>query len=93
MSELTWDTIKGVAGCTYRQYDHWVTKGYIHTDDDHPSRGFPRALTWAEVGVLTILTDLVAAGMLPEAAAPLARTLAVSELAPFGDFVVSRATS
>lgn len=93
MSDATWADVHSIIPeLTFRCFDHWVTKSYIHTDDDHPSRGFPRTLTWDEVDVLVLMADLVTAGMTPSAAAPLARQLAAVDVATIGRFNVSRAS-
>jgi hypothetical protein len=92
MSDPTWDDIRGEVPCTYRQFDHWATKGYIHATWT-PGTGNVRTITRAEVTVLALMTDLVSAGLTPTAAAALARQLAHVDVATLGKFNVSRAAS
>lgn len=73
------------AGITYRQLDHWLTTGYIHADDQHPGSGQCRDITPTEADVITVMGRLVAAGIPPATAAPLARQLATGGTATLGN--------
>lgn len=73
-------------GITYRQADNWCAHGYIRAefyrrtgDEDIPARkglgsGKVRRITWAEVGVLRQIVQLVQAGLQPGLAAQLVRS-------------------
>lgn len=54
------------AGISYRQYDYWVTKGYI--EGGHPGFGNPREMTRTEFTRLSQMATLVRNGMSPESA-------------------------
>lgn len=69
-------------GISYRQADHWVRAGYIHTHYLDPSleptgqggSGHPRYIDDDEIAVLHTMARLVHAGFVPETAAQLARS-------------------
>jgi len=87
---LVWGDIAASVSCTYRQFDVWATAGLIHATGATGS-GNVRTITRAEITVLAIMADLVAAGVIPRAAAGLARQLAEVDVASMGKFCVSRA--
>lgn len=60
-------------GITYRQLDHWTTRGWISADDTHPGSGKRR--TWAddELAVAARMARLVRAGFTVAKAAEIAR--------------------
>lgn len=62
------------AGCTYRQLDFWVRCGYLHPARAATGSGSQRLFTEAEAAVAARLTRLVDAGLLPAAAAKVARS-------------------
>jgi len=89
VSDPTWDDIRGeVPHLTYRQFNTWISANLIQATwlRSDGGSGDRRTMTWAEVDVLTLMADLVHAGMTPKAAAPLARLLAAEESAPLGSF-------
>jgi hypothetical protein len=67
------DLLLTIPGLTYRRLDHWARSGYIRPNEETPGSGIAR--TWAdeEVAVLRRMVRLVYAGMVPPAAAELAR--------------------
>ena len=93
MSDPTWETIRDTPNLTYRQFDFWCSKGWIHPNYNHGSTGYSRTMPAPEIHVLALMADLVAAGLKPAAAAPLARQLAAVDVATLGPFHVSRAAS
>jgi hypothetical protein len=54
--------------------DHWCSRGYIQPDKAHPGSGRQRQFTADEVRVAKAMFDLVSRGVLPAAAARLARS-------------------
>jgi len=88
---LVWGDIAASVSCSFRQWDIWATSGLIKTTGG--GYGTPRTITRAEITVLAIMADLVAAGMTPKAAAPLARLLATGDSAPLGSFRLYHAGS
>jgi len=86
-----WEAVQGIPGMTYRKFDYWCSRGYIHCSSRRFERsGFARAITWDEVRVITLMAELTSLGVLPETAAPLARTLALGITATFGGFQIRR---
>lgn len=69
-----------IPGLTYRQLDSWCTKGYLRPDIQSPGSGYARDFDHTEFAVAERMARLVAAGVLPAAAAVIARGR--SELAP-----------
>ena len=59
------------AGITYRQFDHWIRRGYIA--GGCPGSGRRRDISADEFDVLARMAGLVRAGVTPAAAAELAR--------------------
>lgn len=77
------------AGVTYRQYDYWVSCGYVKVaGDPNPGSGRPRQITEAEVAVLRLMGVLVDGGVAPVAAARLARDLWTDGLARLTETLV-----
>jgi DNA-binding transcriptional MerR regulator len=68
------DLLARVPGLTYRQLDHWCSRGYIQPDKAHPGSGRQRQFGADEVRVIRAMHELVANGVLPAAAARLARS-------------------
>lgn len=67
-------------GATYRQLDLWTRSGYVASSQPPTPRsgktegsGVPRTWSQGEVDVIAAMVPLVAAGVLPEAAARAAR--------------------
>ena len=80
------DAIQDIPGMTYRKFDHWCRKGYIHCARlheettilgpiGHKGSGNRRIITQDEIRVLTVMTELVTLGFNPAAAAFVARAL------------------
>ena len=77
---ISWDTDTPIAdlvadiGITYRQFDHWIAKGYVPglTEQLHPGHGNVRDLTDEQVRHLRIMAALVRDGLRPDAADRLA---------------------
>lgn len=61
------------AGITYRQFDHWIRRGYIKGGT--PGSGNARDLDETETAVLALMSTLVKSGMFPARAAQTARTM------------------
>ena len=59
------------AGITYRQFDHWVTMGWVSVDDSnlHPGYGNNREITREQFGVLAKMARLTRHGVKPSFAA------------------------
>lgn len=55
------------AGITYRQFDHWITKGFM--PGGHPGHGHSREYTREDFARLTRMARLVRHGLQPKAAA------------------------
>lgn len=64
------------AGITYRQLDHWISRGYLNLTDGNPGSGIARTLTGAQVRVLENMAVLARAGVRPSEASALARRMA-----------------
>lgn len=72
-------------GLSYRQVDHWVRCGWLVPEGEvHPGSGRRRGFADQEVLVAGMMAHLVAAGLQPSAAAPIARELAMTGRATFG---------
>jgi DNA-binding transcriptional MerR regulator len=67
------DLLNQVPGLTYRMLDHWCTRGYLKPDTAHPGKGRERQFADDEVRVAQTMHHLVSRGVLPAAAAALAR--------------------
>lgn len=79
------------ADITYRQLDHWITKGYIRPAVASPGSGAPREINAHEVTVLNLMAGLVREGFRPERAAEIARTMADGNPAVIvGEFCIVR---
>lgn len=63
------------ARVTYRQLDYWTTKGYLLTTDGAASPGIGQPRVWpvTEIEVAARMIRLIAAGLVPRAAALVAR--------------------
>jgi len=64
------DVVCATAGCTYQQLDHWRRRGYIK------SLGNDRWFDEREAAVITEMTRLIHAGLLPTKASEVARRTA-----------------
>jgi len=64
------DVVCAIAGCTYQQLDHWRRRGYIK------SLGNDRWFDEQEAAVITVMTRLIHAGLLPTKASEVARRIA-----------------
>jgi DNA-binding transcriptional MerR regulator len=65
-----------LAGITYRQFDHWATKGYlplIEDDDTVLGSGHRRQISDDAAEHLAFMAELVRAGVRPNRASDLAR--------------------
>lgn len=84
------DTTLRDAGVTYRQFDHWCTKGYIAGlyDSQHPGSGFNRDLDTRQIKQVRLMGQLVTAGMRPDAAANVALRIIAGETPRLGDFAL-----
>ena len=68
------EILASITGLTYRQLDHWITKGYLRTvEGTRRGYGFQRALSPREVRVLRVMHELVQDGVNPEQAVKMAR--------------------
>jgi DNA-binding transcriptional MerR regulator len=78
------------AGVSYRQINSWVEQGWL-VPDQHGGSGYLRDWSHAEARVAAEMGELVRAGMKPDAAADLARSLqATSSVALSDAFVLAR---
>jgi MerR HTH family regulatory protein len=91
MTALVWSDIAPNINITYRQLDTWIRAGLIHPAGGVVGTGNFRSFTPDEVNVLAAMSDLVSAGLMPAAAAGLARQLARVDVAMMGRFNVSKA--
>jgi hypothetical protein len=66
-------------GLTYRQLDHWTTRGFIKADEQHPGNGYERRWLYAETVIIRIGLGLIKVGFKPESALTLARRLRTEE--------------
>jgi hypothetical protein len=66
------ELVKSLTGVTYRQLDHWCRKGYLRPDGGVGS-GTVRVFSDEESAVAQVMARLVVAGLLPAAAARVAR--------------------
>lgn len=78
------------ANVTYRQFDHWVARGWINAIGAGGGPGSQRDLTIQENDVLCIMGDLVEAGMRPEQASAIARELHENRQAKLGKYFLRR---
>jgi hypothetical protein len=80
------------AGITYRQLDHWVTRGYLHPRRraHNPGSGHPRTFTPREGDVAEAMAGLVALGMLPAAAAKIGRRIVTKGEAKVGGLRITK---
>lgn len=62
-----------VPGMTYRQLDHWVSRGYLKPDNPHPGNGVARSFRAVEARIAAEMFRLVRSGTLPAVAAVVAR--------------------
>lgn len=68
------EILASIPGLTYRQLDHWITKGYIRpVPGSRRGYGFQRSLSPKEVRVLRTMFELVQDGVNPEQAVKMAR--------------------
>lgn len=65
------EILASLPGLTYRQLDHWLTKGYLRASG---RQGRLRTLSPREVRVLRLMFQLVDAGVSPEQAVKMARS-------------------
>lgn len=72
-TRLTASEAATTARVTYRQLDYWTTHGLIRTKVANPGTGNHRTYTEHEVRVLTLMAQLVKAGIEPRSAAKVAR--------------------
>ena len=88
MSDLT--TTLRDAGVSYRQFDHWCSKGYIEGlgIDQNPGSGFNRWITPKQAKQLRLMGQLVKAGMRPDAAAQVALQIIDGQTPRLGDFAL-----
>jgi DNA-binding transcriptional MerR regulator len=63
------------AGITYRQLDYWIRNGLIKPVDPTPGHGVPRYFRAPEARIAVTMGHLVAAGMDPRQARPLAEKI------------------
>jgi hypothetical protein len=59
-------------GITYRQLDHWVTRGYLRPENK-PGSGYGREFSESEIEIAKLMAKLVHAGFRAEKAAKTAR--------------------
>jgi hypothetical protein len=81
------EQVAQAAGISYRQLDYWTRRGYLRPGMERSKFGSGqggRSRVWppAEVAVACRMARLVAAGLIPEAAAELARAPGRHVLAP-----------
>ena len=96
MSEIEgWEGVQDIPGMTYRKFDYWCHMGYIRHarlfEETAEGSGNRRTITDDEIRVVTLMAELVALGLRPQTAEPLARTLALGITATFGGFKIQRA--
>ena len=84
--ETGWDDVRDIPGITYRQFDYWCSRGYVRFARENEGSGHVRALTESELRVIALMVQLVAIGLLPQAAEPVARALAAGEVGLLGRF-------
>jgi hypothetical protein len=73
-----WDRVRQLGTVSYRQFDFWIRCGRIHVDQPNgDGSGYHRTISDDELNVVAWMGRLVASGMLPEVAEPLARQIAV----------------
>lgn len=61
------------SGLTYRQIDHWTTRGWLVAETASPGTGFRRCYRYRELRVARIACRLIAVGFKTETAVSLAR--------------------
>lgn len=71
---------------SYRQFNHWVERGWIIAENAGAGPGVQRSLAPDEERVLSAMGDLVSDGVKPERAASLARLLVGYGYARLGNF-------
>lgn len=72
-----WDRVRALGTVTYRQFDFWIRANRIHVDTPRGAgSGTYRTISDDELNVVAWMGHLVASGMRPECAEPLARQLA-----------------
>jgi len=77
---------------TYRQFDHWVTRGWIYASGGG-GHGHPRDLSNSERAVLEQMGRLVADGVTPARAVTLARELVANGTARLAGHVLTPSAS
>lgn len=60
-------------GLTYRQIDHWTSKGWIIADEPNPGSGKDRTWPWSEVAIARLILTLRRCGFMMSKAVELAR--------------------
>jgi DNA-binding transcriptional MerR regulator len=73
------DEIMATAGVTYRQLDHWTTRGYLRADEPSPGSGNHRTWSPAEIGVAVEIQRLTGAGLSLPTAAAVARRIVTND--------------
>lgn len=63
------------AGITYRQLIHWLDRGVIHAERDHPGSGQPHTFHASEAYVARVVGELAALGCSLDVCADVARQL------------------
>lgn len=62
-----------VDGVSYRQLDYWVRSGWLHPYEPHPGSGHEREWPVRELRIAAEMGGLVRLGLIPAAAARVAR--------------------
>ena len=88
--ESAWSLVKNLEGLTRRKWDSWTTQELIHTrhQPGKGNNGQHRIISQQEIIVLRYLIRLVAAGVTPVVAEPVARDLAEGRCGVLGGFAV-----
>lgn len=78
-----WDRVSELGTVSYRQLDHWIRNGYVHTQHGQGS-GCARTITDDELNIVAWMGHLTAQGFTPARAATLGRILAEQGWADLG---------
>lgn len=84
------EILASLPGLTYRQLDHWLTRGYLRAAKGQRGHGFQRTLTPREVRILRTMYALVSDGVNPEQAVKMARQHEAGKPVFLGGFELTR---